>query len=89
MAVIWIGAKDGVFTVYEADSGKQRATSAQDIGFIWALVFSPDGRRIATAGEDGVTRLWDTSTGKDDRRNVEGTRERSSAWRSARMAGAS
>ena len=41
----------------------RRATSAQDIGYTWALAFSPDGTRIATAGEDGLTRLWDTSTG--------------------------
>ncbi len=38
-------------------------TAAQTIGYSWALVFSPDGTHIATAGEDGVTRLWDTSTG--------------------------
>src|SRR5262249_14972574 len=39
------------------------ATSAQDIGFTWDMVFSPDGSRIATAGEDGQTTLWDASTG--------------------------
>src|SRR4029077_6195264 len=27
------------------------------------LVFSPDGARIVTAGEDGRTRLWDATTG--------------------------
>ena len=63
LAVSWTGPKKWVFTLYDAGSGKPAATSAQDIGYTWALVFSPDGTRIATAGEDGVTRLWDTSTG--------------------------
>jgi WD40 repeat protein len=60
---MWEGPKDWVFTLYDPDSGKPPITSAQDIGFTWALVFNPDGTRIATGGEDGLTRLWDTSTG--------------------------
>jgi WD40 repeat protein/predicted Ser/Thr protein kinase len=63
VAVIWMGAKDWIFTLYDQNSGKPAAASAQDIGYTWALVFSPDGTRIATGGEDGLTRLWDTSTG--------------------------
>ena len=30
----------------------------------WYFVFSPDGNRIAAANEDGVTRLWNVSTGR-------------------------
>jgi WD40 repeat protein len=65
LAVIWHAPKGWALTLYDPDSGKPGATSTFDFNDIdfWALVFSPDGTRVATAGEDGVTRLWDTSAG--------------------------
>ena len=63
LAVCWSAVKAWVLGVYDPDSGRQIAAGDRPLGFTWDLVFSPDGTRIATAGEDGQTRLWDASTG--------------------------
>jgi WD40 repeat protein len=34
-------------------------------GLVTSLVFSPNGKRLVSAGEDGVVKLWDTRTGQE------------------------
>jgi WD40 repeat protein len=51
--------------VWEAPRGKSLISFTGHPGMIYNLAFSPDSRRICTAGADNKLRLWDAATGKE------------------------
>jgi WD40 repeat protein len=58
------GDDQGRVVVREAGSGALVRSFRAHPGYVWALAFSPDGRRLATGSKDndeGI-KLWDTTT---------------------------
>jgi WD40 repeat protein len=56
---------DNTTRVYDMPSGRQLFTLTGDTGFVTQVVFSPDGRRLATGSLDKTVRIWDVATGQE------------------------
>ncbi|MGB0596489.1 MAG: WD40 repeat domain-containing protein [Rubripirellula sp.] len=50
--------------VWEVDTGKDTEPVKRLKMAVQAVVFSPDGKQLATAGGDNAVRVWDLDTGK-------------------------
>ncbi len=57
------GESNRQVAVLDATSGKLTARCKGHDGNLWNITFSPDGKRLATCGEDGTARVWDPATG--------------------------
>jgi WD40 repeat protein len=59
------GGSDGLIHIWDQSVSSEPLTFRGDPKLIFALAFSPDGRRLACAGRGGKIRLWNSSGGQE------------------------
>ena len=50
-------------SLLDAETGRQIYTCKGHLGRVMCICFSPDGRRLASTGQDRTIRIWDVKTG--------------------------
>jgi WD40 repeat protein len=66
-SLILLGAKDGSLGLYRtgAATPKDVVTLKGHTALVRCAVFTPDGKKVITGGDDRLARVWDVATGKE------------------------
>src|SRR5262249_2310216 len=63
----WLASTDGdlkTVCLWDAQTHQLAARFSGHTGPVYAIAFSPDGRRLVSGGEDCIVRVWDVGTGE-------------------------
>jgi RNA polymerase sigma factor (sigma-70 family) len=58
------GAGNGRVGLWDVKTRNKVEFVGQPAAIVWALTFSPDGKRLASGSASGVTTIWDVASGK-------------------------
>lgn len=61
---ILAGGFDNAIRIWDSKTGENKKTLIVRKGSVWTLVFSPDGKMLASGSSDKNIRLWETETWK-------------------------
>ena len=51
--------------MWDAASGQELLTLKGHAELVYSVAWSPDGKRLATASDDGTSKVWDAASGQE------------------------
>jgi WD40 repeat protein len=60
-----VGTKENPVYVFDAITGDELLKIIRHSGHVWAVDWSPNGKRIVSGSSDDTTRIWDANTGAE------------------------